>query len=111
MLTQFPEGFSVAQLCITLAADVNKQLCDRKIQYLLPLSPYFYFFERHFFFFTRMQTQKSAGVEGHPCLEEGLMALLVFEVMAPSFPSQEIWMGTILHGARNFNVVAEVTLP
>lgn len=54
---------------------------------------------------------KSARVSGHSRPEEGLVALLVFKVTALSFPSQEIWMRDILQGARNFNVVTEVTLP
>lgn len=100
MLTQFPVGFSIAQ--------PFQHLWD-KICKLYSLLLLFKFFPE--LLFTRIQTQKSSRLKGHPCLEEGLLALLVFWVMASSFLSQEIWTGTILHRARNFNVAAEVTLP
>ena len=60
MLTQFPVDLSIAQLCTTLAADMNKQLADTNFNiYTLLLLLFF------FFFFpglrsARMQPQKCA---------------------------------------------------
>lgn len=63
MLTQFPVGFSIAQLCITLAADMNKQLWDTNCN-IYTILLFFLFFRE--LLATRMQTQKSIGLKGHP---------------------------------------------
>lgn len=87
MLTQFPVGFS-------------NTCSSSEIETVISASLY-----------CKGTTQSSAGAKGHPCPEEALVARLVFWVMALFFPSQEIWMGTLSQGARNLNVVVEVTLP
>ena len=64
MLTQFPVDLSIAQLCTTLAADMNKQLADTNFNiYTLLLLLFF------FFFFSGASFCKDATTE--MCLSEG----------------------------------------